>query len=499
MYLSFAEIKSRITSGTADPTAEAAESSDVPESDDHGRGPADRSTARKTSARVSSVVIGLGIVSMFTDISSEMTAAVLPLYITGVLGLSTIAYGFIDGLYQGVSAAVRIAAGYAADLGDSPKWVAFFGYGIAAIARVALLFANGFASITAVVIVDRLGKGARTAPRDALISASSDPANLGRSFGVHRMLDTIGAAIGPLLAFVVLFAIPDGYQTVFVISLAFAVLGVIVLGVFVPDRRPRAEAEAAASAVAGGDADADDAPGARAAAKFRWRQLADPRLRRVLIVAGLLGLLTIGDGFIYLVLQSRGAFAAEWFPLLYVGTNVAYLAFAVPFGRLSDRVGSARVFVAGHLALLGAYVVAAVPASGIGVTVLCLALLGVFYAATDGVLAALASTSVPVESRATGIASAQTVVALTRLIASTGFGVLWFAIGRAEAMTVVAVALAVAIPVAAWVLLRTGRRRGGDETRGDGDGDGDADGDAAADGEQSNGSGARPDALELET
>ncbi|MGH3704553.1 MAG: MFS transporter, partial [Agromyces sp.] len=165
---------------------------------------------------------------MFTDISSEATAAILPLYITGVIGLSTVAYGFIDGLYQGVSAVVRIAAGYAADRGDQPKWVAMFGYGISAIARVGLLFATGFAALTAVVVVDRLGKGARTAPRDALITASSEPSNLGRSFGVHRMLDTVGAAVGPLLAFVILLFIPDGYTTVFVVSLAFAVLGVII-------------------------------------------------------------------------------------------------------------------------------------------------------------------------------------------------------------------------------------------------------------------------------
>ena len=137
-------------------------------------------TTRKTVTRVSSVVVSLGIVSMFTDISSESVSAILPLYITGVLGLSTVAYGFIDGLYQGVSAIVRIAGGWAADRGDQPKWIAFFGYGIAAIARVGLLFASGFAAITAIVAVDRIGKGIRTAPRDALISASSTPANLGR-------------------------------------------------------------------------------------------------------------------------------------------------------------------------------------------------------------------------------------------------------------------------------------------------------------------------------
>lgn len=402
-----------------------------------GQPAAGRPARAGTAARVSSVVVALGVVSMLTDISSESVAAILPLYVTGVIGLSTVAYGFIDGIYQGVSALVRIAGGYAADRGDQPKWIAFFGYGVSAAARVGLLFAGGFATLTTVLAIDRIGKGVRTAPRDALIAASSPPDALGRSFGMHRMLDTIGAALGPLLAFVILLLIPDGYSTIFVVSLAFAILGLAVLGFLVPNRRPRAERAAA---------------GAASRIPFRWADLRDPRLRRLLLVAALFGLLTIGDGFIYLVLQSRGSFAAEWFPLLYVGTNVAFLALAVPLGRLADRFGRARMFVIGHTALLAAYLTAALPATGAAITVLCLLLLGAFYAATDGILAALAAESTPEASRASGIAAAQTVVAVCRLLASTGFGFLWYFAGRGPAVLAVAVALAVVVPVAAWLL-----------------------------------------------
>ena len=410
--------------------------SDVKRADKTEGSPSKRPTQSATT-RVSSVVIALGIVSMFTDISTESVSAILPLYITGVLGLSTVAYGVIDGLYQGISAVVRIAGGYAADRGDQPKWVAFFGYGVSAVARVGLLFASGFAALSAVVALDRLGKGVRTAPRDALITASSEPENLARSFGVHRMLDTVGAAIGPLLAFAILFFIPDGYSTIFVVSLAFAILGVIILGIVVPNKRPRAER-----------ATANSQPRAR----FRWRDLNDRRLRRLLLTAGLLGLVTVGDGFIYLVLQSKSGFATEYFPLLYVGTNVAFLALAIPLGRLADRFGRARMFVLGHVALLAAYVCAALPASGWPFTLGCLVLLGAFYAATDGILAALASQATPVETLASGIAAAQTAVAVSRLIASIGFGLLWYSLGRDGAMIVVAVALAVLIPVAVVIL-----------------------------------------------
>jgi len=382
--------------------------------------------------KVAPVVISLGFVSLLTDISSESVSAILPLYLTSVLGLSTIAYGFIDGLYQGVSALVRIAGGWAADRSGHPKWVAFFGYGLSAIARFGLLFAGGFAAITAVISADRIGKGIRTAPRDAMIAASTPSAHLGRAFGIHRALDTIGAAVGPLLAFGILWAIPEGYTTVMVVSLAFALLGVALLGLLVPDRGTRA-----AKAPSG----ADRPP-------FRWREIADPRLTRLLVVAGGLGLLTIGDGFIYLALLERGGFASKWFPLLYVGTNIAYLCLAIPIGRLADRVGRARVLIIGHLALLLTYVSAALPIEGTAAVVVPLLLLGTFYASTDGVIAAVAGRLVKLEVRASGIASAQTVVALTRLVASTGFGLLWYAIGPQRALIGVTCALLVVIPLA---------------------------------------------------
>jgi MFS family permease len=163
-----------------------------------------------------------------------------PLYVTGFLGLSTIAYGLIDGLNQGASAIVRIAAGWASDRTGNPKRVAMAGYGLSMLARIGLLFVGGFWSLIGIVAGDRIGEGIRTAPRDALISAEAQPEHLARSFGVHRMLDNIGAAAGPLLAFLVLLLIPNGFGTVFVVSVAFAVIGVAVLVLVVPDlRTPR--------------------------------------------------------------------------------------------------------------------------------------------------------------------------------------------------------------------------------------------------------------------
>lgn len=413
------------------------------------KGSADSSKGAAVRRKVPPAVLAFGIVSMLTDISSESVAAVLPLYITAVLGMGPLAYGFFDGIYQGVSAAVRILGGWWADSTRRPKWVSFVGYFASAMSRIGMLFATGFGAITAVITTDRLGKGLRTGPRDALIATASDPADLGRNFGVHRALDTFGALIGPLIAFAVLAAVPfglGGFHSVFVFSAAFAVLGLVVLAVAVPDLR----AKEPVTSVVDPDA-AGDSPTKRRIA-LRLSDLSRPELRRVLVVAGLLGLVTVGDGFIYLALSDRGAVAATYFPLLFVGTNFAYLALAIPLGKLADRVGRGVVFLAGHAVLLGVYVLAASELGGMGSLIVVLLLLGTFYAATDGVLSALATQSIPEESRASGIAAAQTVVALTRFVSSVGFGLMWQLAGRSEALWVMGAALVVALVAATWLM-----------------------------------------------
>jgi MFS family permease len=296
---------------------------------------------------------------------------------------------------------------------------------------------GGLAAISAVVTADRIGKGLRTAPRDAMIASVSETRDLARAFGVHRTLDTVGAVIGPLLAFVILWLLPNGYTTVLVASLAFALMGLALLGLLVPDRRPRR---------------------ARGTRRPRWREVADPRLTRLLLVVGGLGVLTVGDGFLYLALLDRNDFAAHWFPLLYVGTNIAYLALAVPVGALADRVGRARMLVLGHLVLVAAYACAALPAAGTTATLAVLVLLGAFYAATDGVTAAVAGRLVPMSVRASGIAAAQTSVAVARLVASTAFGALWFLVGPRSALVLVGAVLVLAVLATYPVMVRLDRR-----------------------------------------
>lgn len=388
--------------------------------------------------RVSAAVIFLGLTSLLTDISSELVATILPLYLTLQLGLSPLAFGFIDGLYQGVTAFVRIGGGFVADRTRRPKMVAIAGYGISAVAKLALLPAASFAAIATVIAIDRSGKGIRTAPRDALIAASSSSASLGRSFGVHRALDTAGAMAGPLLAFAMLAAIPAGYDAIFVVSFCFALMGLAVLVLMVPNFRT------------------GDAGGARRVTVRATARLVTHRpYRRTLIAAGLLSALTVGDAFLFLVVQRRTELDAKFFPLLFVGSALTYLLLAVPFGRIADRVGRRHVFIAGHVALLGAYAAAAADVSSLVAIAACLALLGVYYAATDGVLSALTVPLLPEGQRSSGLAGVQTAVAVGRFSAAVLFGAVWTHTDAHTALLLFGVALTCVLPLAALLLRRT--------------------------------------------
>jgi MFS family permease len=388
--------------------------------------------------KVSSTVLLLGMTSLLTDISSEMVSAVLPLYLVFVSGFSPLAFGVIDGIYQGGAALVRVAAGFAGDRWQRHKEVAAAGYGLSAVCRLALLTAgSALGTIGAVVLADRTGKGIRTAPRDAMISLSTPPDQLGTAFGVHRAMDTTGAMIGPLLAFAILAAAPLAFHSIFLVSFCFAVVGLMVLVLFV--RNPQR---------------AHPAPEKPASIRGAAGLLQRGRFRTVLIAGGVLAAVTASDAFIYLALQEELDIGARWFPLLFVGTALVFMSLAVPIGRLADRIGRARVFVAGHLLLGLVYASLISPVLGDATLPLCMLMLGTYYAATDGVLAAMGSALLPEELRGSGLALLGTSTNIAKLVASIAFGAAWSLFGLAAAFTIFGCALAVALAFAAPALRR---------------------------------------------
>ncbi|CAL9659413.1 hypothetical protein SUDANB145_06918 [Streptomyces sp. enrichment culture] len=446
---------------------------------DRSAPPADTGPGRRRGPRprVAPVVLVLGTVSLITDVSSEMVTAVLPLYLVTTLGFSPLAFGTLDGVYNGVSALVQLTGGHLADRIRNHKLLAGLGYGLSALCKPLLLLAGSIGTLGTVLALERTGKGLRTAPRDAMISLSTPVAHQGRAFGVHRAMDTTGAMLGPLAAFLILSAAADGYDAVFGVSACVAVLGVLVLVLFVPGRGAgtgagaegatrgtsgAGEASGTSAAEGAGAAVGPNAPAVGATRPpVRVREalalLRLPRLRALAGCAALLGLTTVSDAFVYLLLQRRAGVGEEWFTLLPLGTAVVFLLLAVPMGALADRIGRHRVFLAGHLGLLTAYALLLwAPDTGL-VVPLVLALHGAFYAATDGVLPAALAGIVPERLRASGLAIVGTSQALARFCCSLGFGAAWTAWGDGPALAGSAAGLLCCAAVTGLVL-RPARR-----------------------------------------
>ena len=385
----------------------------------------------------------LGATSLLTDLSSEMVASVLPLYLVVQLGFSPLAFGALDGLYNGIGALTRLASGVAVDRWRQPKSLAGVGYAVSALCRLGLLAAGRWwPGVAASIAIDRLGKGFRTVPRDALIAQSTTRAQLGYAFGVHRSLDAFGAVLGPVAAFALLAAAPRRFDVVFVASFFAALLGLGVLLLFVENLAP------------------PPVPAAPAPVTGLLQPLHDRAFRRAILAATILAVATISDAFVYLILLERLGVTVGAFPLLYVGTSLSYLVLAAAAGALADQWGRWRVFLLGYGALLAVYVVLLSAAGGPAAAVVAVVLLGAYYACTDGVAAAYASGVLPPERRGTGLALLTTSTGLARLLASVTFGWVWLATGREQAVAVFAVALGVAIAGAALALRAAARGDG---------------------------------------
>ena len=380
-------------------------------------------------------VLALGVVSLVTDVSSEMVTSVLGAYAFVQLGLSVVGVGLLDGFYQGATALTRLAGGYAADRFGARKAVAGAGYGLGAVAKVVLLLVPSAAGVVGSIGVDRVGKGLRTAPRDAMISLAVPREALGRAFGVHRAMDSVGAFLGPLVATGVLLAAGASteYGAVFMVSLCVAVLGVAVLVLFA--REPRESIESA-----------------RPSLRVVVGLLRDPAVVRVQVAAVLLGFVTVGDTLVFLRLFLRQELSTTVYPMLAVATSVAFLVLAVPLGSLADRVGRWRVVVGGHVALAGVYALLAMSGGGwLGIAAV-LGLYGVFYAATEGVLVAAASTVLPEQLRTSGIALLQTGQALAYMVSSVLFALAWQRFGAGPAWLVAGLGVLLLLPVVLWLL-----------------------------------------------
>lgn len=355
-------------------------------------------------------VWALGFVSMLMDISSEMIHALLPIYMVTVLGTSTLAVGIIEGIAEATAAITKVFSGALSDWLGKRKGLAVFGYGLAAFTKPIFPLAPGLSWLIAARFIDRIGKGIRGAPRDALVADLAPPEARGASFGLRQSLDTIGAFVGPLLAVVLMLATANSFVTVFWIAMipAFLALLLIIFAVHEPARP--AGLRQVKSPLSGDEL-------ARLGIDYWW----------VVGIATVFTLARFSEAFLILRAQSVGLPIAL-VPAVMVLMNIVYAGAAYPAGVLSDHMSRHTILVAGLVLLILADIALAMSNGIVGVAV-GVVLWGLHMGLTQGLLATLVADTAPAELRGTAYGMFNLLTGLALLAASVIAGALWDVVG----------------------------------------------------------------------
>lgn len=361
-------------------------------------------------------VFFLGLISFFNDFSSEMVQSVMPVFLTVTLGAPVFFVGLIEGFADALSSIVKLISGWMSDKFGKRKKPAVLGYSLSIFTRLFLTLVTNFWQVFALRIIDRLGKGFRDSPRDALISESVPKEELGRSFGFHRAMDTLGATFGPLLAFLVIFSLKDGYRILFLIAFF---LGLFAIGSFIfvkdPVRKHSASNGASPQSI-----------------KLNWKIFKENK-KFIFIVGSLFvfGLGTLPIGLVILKAKEIGSIG--YVPLMYFIYSLTFVVVAVPLGGLADRIGEKKVIALG-------FVLAVISYAGLALTsqtiflILFFMVLGIYSAATDGMQRVLAAKALKPELAATGQGFLNMALGFSSLGAGITGGLLWTFINSAAAL-----------------------------------------------------------------
>ena len=373
-------------------------------------------------------VVVLGFVSLLNDAASEMITPLLPIFLTATLGAGPAIVGLVEGLAEATSSVLKLIAGRLADRGVPAKRLVLGGYGLANVARPLIGLATGWTAVLLLRFLDRVGKGLRSAPRDALIAGAVDAADRGRAFGFHRSMDHFGAVIGPLLAFALLSMQAD-LKHVFVASIVPGVLVMLLLWLGLPDDGPKAAVPAPP--------------------RLEWRAL-HGRLRAMIVAAGVLALASVPEAFVVLWAHDRGL-AVAWVPLVWAAASVVKMGLAMPAGILSDRIGRVPVLLGGWAVRVAVLLALAVANPGtFGVWALFLA-----YAATLAVTEpaerSVIGDHAAATERGTAFGLYHLASGLMALPGAVLFGLVWERYGSGAAFAAAAAVTAVGAACMVWL------------------------------------------------
>lgn len=341
-----------------------------------------------------------GLTSFFTDTSTKMVYSVMPLFLLS-MGASKTTLSLIEGIAESTAALLKAFSGFWSDKLGRNKPFMLLGYGVTAlITPIYSLVARPW-QVLALRFIERAGKGFRTAPRDSLIAGSIGKNETGKSFGFHKAMDNSGAIIGPFIAFGILKLLPENYPAVFLIATIPALIGVATIALFIKEARGAAK---------------------NGAFSFRFRQLP----RRFYLFLGIIFVFTLGNSTdaLMLVKASETGIQTAYVPLAYLVFNSVSVFFAIPFGKMSDRIGREKLLIAGFLVYAIVYFCFGI-FSSIGAIFLAFALYGIYSALTDGNQKALVSDFLPKELKGTGYGLYHALLGITLLPASLIAGLLY--------------------------------------------------------------------------
>ena len=352
-------------------------------------------------------IILLGITSLLTDIYSEMVYPLLPVYLVSVLGASPAILGLIEGIAESLASLLKVFSGYFSDKIKLRKPFTIFGYSASTFGKLLLYVSSSWGYVLAARIVDRFGKGVRTAPRDALIADSAKEGKKGSAFGLHRAMDTLGAAIGVAAAYFLIVSFKDNFKTIFIFSLVPAILGVFFL-FFIKEKKAPAQR------------------GSHEKPRLNWKAL-DRRLKLFLIFTFIFTLGNSSNQFLLLRAKNAGN-PLPTVILFYLVYNIIYSLVSYPAGRLSDKIGRKKLLVLGYLFYGIVYLGFAINNSA-GQFWLLFGVYGLYIGFTEGVEKALVADIAPANLRATAIGLHATLVGIGLLPASLVAGLLWKYLG----------------------------------------------------------------------
>lgn len=344
-----------------------------------------------------------GLVSFFMDVSSEMIYPLVPLFLSSVLGANKSLIGLIEGIAESTASLLKVFSGWFSDRIGRRKGLMAAGYAISTLSRPLAALAGGWRHVLGSRFMDRFGKGVRTSPRDAIIAESADKKFLGRAFGFHRSMDTMGAVVGPGLAFFLLGIFSNDYRKVFWLSMLPGIIAVLLIIFFITEKKSRSPKDC-------------ERP------RLTLRHF-DSRFRRFLLIVTIFALGNSSDVFLILRAQQMGI-ATVTIPVVYLLFNLIYSVSSIFAGMAADRFGRKRIIFSGFLLFAIVYYGFATAANTKAIWIL-FGFYGIFMGLTEGVQKAFLTTIIPSDFKATAFGVYNTAVGLAMFPASLMGGWLW--------------------------------------------------------------------------